>query len=260
MKALDSPGSNSSKLSKQLTQLLNAYTIAAAAAGVASLALVQPLDAEVVFTQVHKQIPANGVVNIDLNHDGIVDFQISYQTSFRNVRPGARPQLGTFFYYRNLFAIGAQPSNMVESTVVNGQAFAAALAPRAIIGPEEPFQAGKETMAEWAAFGNYTNGGNSGSGGPWIAATRRYLGFKFSINGTTHYGWARLNVGKYCSGPVLTGFAYETEADKSIAAGQRSAGTTAHADAPEGPRGQLVPATLGILSRGSDGLAIWRRE
>jgi hypothetical protein len=255
-----SPPKSASEISPSLHQLLNAYTVAAVAAGVGVLSLAPTAEAGVVFTRIHKQIAANTVVDIDLNHDGIVDFKISYQTSFRNLRPGARPQEGTFLYSRNLFATGAQPSNMVESTVVNGQAFAAALAPRAVIGPEEPFQAGKEIMAEWVAAGNYTNGGNSGSGGPWIGVARRYLGFKFLIDGATHYGWARLNLGKYCTGPVLTGFAYETDPDKPIAAGQTAAATTAHADIPEARRDPLVPATLGILSRGSDGLAIWRRE
>ncbi len=188
------------KVSHSLQRLLNAYTTAATAAGVGVLALTQPAEAEVLYTPVHKHINANTVLNIDLNHDGIVDFQISYYYTYRNLRPRTKPLEGTFLLYRRVYAIGAQPSNMVESAVVKGRAWAAALAPRALIGPEAAFQAGKQMMADFSAFGNNTQGGEQGGLWPWLGATRRYLGFKFLIDGATHYGWARLNVSSYCTG------------------------------------------------------------
>jgi hypothetical protein len=54
----------------------------------------------------------------------------------------------------------------------------------------------------------------------------RYLGLKFVVDGGVHYGWARVSVtlGHHrqfddVSG-TLTGYAYETVADKPIIAGE----------------------------------------
>ena len=89
------------------------------------------------------------------------------------------------------------------------------------------------------------------SRGPWCNVTNRYLGLKFVIKGETHFGWARLNV--TCSGlavnATLTGYAYETIADKGIFTGKE------HGNA-EGAALTLSSshsATLGQLARGSGG-------
>jgi hypothetical protein len=67
--------------------------------------------------------------------------------------------------------------------------------------------------------------GSSGTyGGPWRNSKDRYLGLKFKIDGEIHYGWARLTVtadrhGKRVAAK-LTGYAYETLADRPIVTGQ----------------------------------------
>ena len=63
-----------SRLSQALHAQLNMYAVAATAAGVGAMA--QPAEAKVVYTPVHQLIGANGVLNLDLNQDGIVDFLI----------------------------------------------------------------------------------------------------------------------------------------------------------------------------------------
>ncbi len=77
--------------------------------------------------------------------------------------------------------------------------------------------------------------------------TGRYLGLKFQIKGETHYGWARLNVSVRAQGGVnitatLTGYAYETIANKAIIAGK-----TKGEDESQG-------ATLGALAAGAAAL------
>jgi hypothetical protein len=97
--------------------------------------------------------------------------------------------------------------------------------------------------------------------GPWADVTNRYLGFKFLINGQVHYGWARLSVAKYLQSVLLTGYAYETTPNKTIIEGHISGPETADAFVPANPLTPgAKPATLGMLARGSDGLALWRRE
>jgi hypothetical protein len=84
--------------------------------------------------------------------------------------------------------------------------------------------------------------------GPWANVHDRYLGLKFYIKGRVHYGWARLNVliggGRHEQAPsidaTLTGFAYETIPNKSIAAGKTKG--------PDVIR--LEPGSLGRLARG----------
>src|SRR5580692_10290041 len=57
---------------------LNSYALAAGAAGVGMLALAQPAEAKIVYTAAHIPIVQNGgPVELDLNHDGINDFQFS---------------------------------------------------------------------------------------------------------------------------------------------------------------------------------------
>jgi hypothetical protein len=65
----------SSKVSPSLNRHLDRYVIAATAAGVSWLALAQPANAEIVYTQVNQVIPSDTTFNLDLNHDGIVDFE-----------------------------------------------------------------------------------------------------------------------------------------------------------------------------------------
>ncbi|MGB2603456.1 MAG: hypothetical protein WBC78_07670, partial [Candidatus Sulfotelmatobacter sp.] len=79
-------------LSETLDHRLKMYSIAAAAAGVSILALAQPADAEVVITQAN--IPINGPVSIDINHDGIPDFQFSFAGTSSNSALRVEPLTG----------------------------------------------------------------------------------------------------------------------------------------------------------------------
>jgi len=103
--------------------------------------------------------------------------------------------------------------------------------------------------------------------GNWVNVSDRYLGVKFKIDGTNHYGWVRFTVKVLKQGlrirAELTGYAYETDVDKPIVAG-----ATSGADVEEVPEAIMVPdakfgeerPALGLLALGSPGLAIWRRE
>ena len=91
-----------------------------------------------------------------------------------------------------------------------------------------------------------------------------YLGLAFTVNGETHFGWARLSVK---TGPrrafhaLLTGYAYETVPSKPIITGQTT-------DEAEIPQASLAPpaaaqpqsASLGALALGSSGLSFWRQD
>lgn len=95
--------------------------------------------------------------------------------------------------------------------------------------------------------------------GPWAKASNKYLGLKFLINGEVHYGWARVTVMYTYS--TLTGYAYETTANQPISAGKESGTDAVAAAHPDQLLETVSPmATLGMMARGADGLAMWRRE
>ena len=88
-----------------------------------------------------------------------------------------------------------------------------------------------------------TSGGRSFSSGKWKDVTNRYLGIKVLSNNKIHVGWARCRVKLNSNGQIeaaLTGYAYETIANKPILAGQE--------------RGK-DETTLGRLAQGASGIS-----
>jgi hypothetical protein len=226
-----------SKLDKRLVAYI-------AAAGATGAGLIAPAaQAKVVYTPANTEISAT---SIDLNHDGIADFIITFHgldhTDFLTVAP--------------LVA-----GNSIRS---NSKGDAAAGFFGVPVGPGEKFRSTSGGTYGWGVFmARAFEYSVTSFGGPWANAVNRYLGLKFVINGQTHYGWARLSVGDWLLGGkvVLTGYAYETTPNKNIIEGHTSgaekAGNYAPADLLAPPS---QPASLGLLARGADGLAIWRRE
>jgi hypothetical protein len=225
-----------------LDKRLMAYAAAAGAAGVSLLA-APAAQAKVVYT------PANTVIGsstlLDLNHDGIADFALGFHELDKSI----------------ILAVGPKVTgNAIRLGNAGGAAAGFFGVP---VGPGEKFAAttgGYSWGLMMADAGSYSV---TWFFGPWANATNRYLGLKFVINGQIHYGWARLTVPDYIHGQqvVLTGYAYETIPNKPIISGKTSGSLAAHAGGPTEvlPLSHL-PASLCLLARGADGLAIWRRD
>ena len=75
MKRVSGPR-KTANLSRSVHHQLNLYALAASAAGVSAIALAQPAEAKIVYTPIHKQLPINQYFPLDLNHDGVVDFNL----------------------------------------------------------------------------------------------------------------------------------------------------------------------------------------
>ena len=217
-----------SKLSSSLQQRLNAYAMAASAAGVGMLALAQPAEARIVYTPAHKKIPFCGgdqnlCFKLDLNHDGVVDFKIV------RVR------------YGDAYLLDVRPANLPKSKnhVWGGNngshRLAYALSAGVSVGPNsyrfEPLH-----YSMWG-YANYSTGFKSW--GQWEKVQNKYLGLQFYAQGKAHYGWARLST---TPETVLTGYAYETIPNKPIVTGQ-----TKGADVI------IEPGSLGQLAQGALG-------
>lgn len=246
MKSSPRPTRAASPLSSALHKNLNTYALGATAAGVALLAATKPANAEVVFTPTNGRIVNGERLNLDLNHDGVVDFAL-----INDLHQSTTP------FGDDLSIKPTAPGNAVWGGKSNRVYYFAAALPAGIaINSNAPFQARQLNLA-FASLTAFT----FVSGGPWKSARNRYLGLKFLINGEVHFGWARLTVlaNKHKEEVVatLTGYAYETVANTPIIAGQTSGKATA-APVESTPPTELT--MLGFLALGCPGLSAWRRE
>jgi hypothetical protein len=242
-------------LSDSTARQLSTYALAASAAGVGVLALTQPVQAEVVYTPVHHVINAHQTYRLDLNQDGNPDFGLK---NVFNTFSGNSAGYVMILPTRNGNEIwSAQPPGCVAAGVC-----AAALPKGTSVGPNGAFQQGRG--GEILAVSDV----ESGQYGSWLNVTR-YLGLKFVINGETHYGWARLTVSsqRFVFTATLTGYAYETVANKSVIAGATTGSEDAKSSASaSSPISELssklssAPTTLSLLALGAPGLSMWRRE
>jgi hypothetical protein len=209
---------------------LESHLIAYAAAGTAGAALLAstPATAEVVYTPAH--IAVGSSLNLDLNHDGITDFTI--QLNDFDAGHGVLLSL--------LLDI---PGNAVRPS----RGAAAPLPIGAKIGPAQKFTSSADTYGGVNMGEHFAYGSTSGSHGPWLNVTNKFLGLRFVINGEFHYGWARLNVSSIYDA-VLTGYAYEAVPNKEIQAGQTSGSNDENASISS----EFAPSlTLGRLASGT---------
>ena len=217
------------------------------------LALAQPAEGKIVYTPAHIPIIEDGgAVELDLNHDGINDFEFffSYTTERRRQPEG--------FHQSSMTVYPVQQSNRVRVAKGNGEVGAAALSKGKDVGPHSPFQAGQSALVMWACAGG-TSGG--GCGGPWFKVGQGYVGLKFVIKGKVHFGWARIrSVGEPT--PTITGYAYETIPNKPIITGATKGPEEASVEESDATPAwhSPYPASLGLLAMGARELGIWRRE
>ena len=203
---------NAAKASASTKNLATAAVIGVI--GIGSLGLVPAVCGEIVYTptneSVGKVIFGEGdysTLQIDLNNDGIPDLVLSAYnlTSFSS----------HVEIFNSLFVRGLQSNRILNAN--HGLALDGA--PGQQIGPvnaNSRFGRGglMAVFREvYSAFGQ----GYRMSTGLWLNATNRYLGVRFTINGETHYGWARLTA--HAGFANLTGYAYETVPGKPIPAG-----------------------------------------
>ena len=231
------PARNEKHLGKALDKKLAAYVTVATAAGVAMLA-APDAAAEIRYTPVHILVASGATYWIDLNHDGTNDFGLHRRQIFGGSLLLAVP--------------GDAGVNEVVKAPDGRSDSAAALMVGAAIGPNQKF-----TSRTSYAYGGFFMAlvGSSGSQtffkGPWKDQINKYVGLKFFVNGEFHYGWARMTVTHDLKWTAVTGFAYETEPNKPIRAGDES-GNDDESAGRLLPSGSEIsePATLGMLALG----------
>ena len=234
------------RVGRSLEERLLAYLAAAGA----SLVAVQPAAAKVIYTPINLTIET-GTVPLDLNHDGVVDFNlVEHQKSF---------SYGSATAVLNVNGAGNRGAGAL------GHFHSANALPwGTAIGPGEHFlhiQRFAGRVAEigfFSSLGTFCFGGFAGQNCSGV--TDRFLGLRFVVSGNTYYGWAGFSVVKIRDEQPyiqarLTGVAYEDVPGQPIRAGQLQDGTVMIEAAPD-----REPATLGLLALGAPGLDLWRRR
>src|SRR5690349_4002571 len=108
------------RLSESLEKRLRVYAVGAGAGSLGLLALTQPTRAQIVFTPVNVTVN-NGTVPIDLNHDGITDFDIV-----------DKALTGSCCFYTQVLRVNG--NGHLGAGVVGGRGEAAALRAGMVIG------------------------------------------------------------------------------------------------------------------------------
>jgi hypothetical protein len=246
------------KLPATLQRSLSLYAVAASAAGVQLLALTQPSEAEVVYTPAHTFIGRNQSFSFDLNHDGVNDFTITnnYKRS------------GSTYTGCHLDVTANAGGEIRWEPNTENENLAAVFQKGQTIGFTE--QLGRQTAIMEAIY--FLCGTAYYTSGFWRKLNNHYLGLAFKIDGQIHFGWARLDV--QTTGlriqTLLTGYAYETQPNTPIIAGD----TGGSLEADREPQSELKTepqatetsrlqqprpaASLGALSLGAPGLPMWR--
>jgi hypothetical protein len=223
-----------SKLSKSVQHQLNSYALAASAAGVGILALAQPSEAKIVYTQAHRVLKGKVSYKLDLNHDGITDFTLR-ESPCRSCGGGTV-----------LSVLPVSRNGVSGFTTKYRSGWAFALKPGTLIGTRQQF------LGRLMAWAGTSGDGGTDDVGSWVNVKNRYLGLKFKIAETTHYGWARLSVkaGVRTITATLTGYAYETIPNKPIIAGKTHGKDVI----------TIEPASLGHLAQGASAIPAWRSK
>ncbi len=202
------------------------------------MGLTQAAEAKIIYTPANKVIPycqghSKLCFKLDLDHDKIADFYFPLWSMGHSVGLGVVPAL-------------KQKKNEIWGTISTARCsfktcqkypVASALSSGVTVGANSvKFQ--PKHYAMWET----QNGSFRWEWGQWYNVQNKYLGLLFYIKGKVHYGWARLNI-KNGLNATLTGYAYETVANKPIIAGKT-----------KGPDViTLEPASLGRLAQGSAG-------
>ena len=243
------------QLSDSMHSRLNMYTLAATAAGVASLALPQAVEAKIVYTPAHVKLSNQTAFHLDLNHDGIVDFYLVHEyvdessNGANRLLACHRPDSGSGGHtYFCLSSTGYSPNAI--RVIEKDQAYGADLPLGATIRLGDLFP----KKAPVVLGGEVTSFSNPRWYGPWVnggkGVKNRYLGIKFLIEGCFHYGWVRMTVTTTSNTftATVTGYAYETIPGKAIIAGK-----TKDPDVTT-----VRPASLGHLAAGASAIPAWR--
>jgi hypothetical protein len=266
------------KPSESFSSRLNAYALAASAAGVTMLACSVPGEGEAVCVLTN---------NVSLTGSATYQLYLPGQNvpSFNIAQTWANFSSQSFYFWNRGFFI---PNTAGASAVLATNGFPAALSVGAAVGSGAKFGKGNSygLLFTYGPSGGGTRNHHQGN----FTARTNYVGFKFSVSGQTHFGWARMRVtlgpGGYgytvATTIHLPAYGFETIPNKAIQVNENCkdngqpvrADTTPQSNSGTASSGQqlsgrtlsvvgtrvdALPPSLGALALGSKGLFLWRK-
>jgi hypothetical protein len=179
-------------------------------------------NAQIVYTDVNpdNQIDSTNIIyHLDLNNDGITDYNITYTTLTQTITCG-----GTYIRTSYIIEVAPLDSNEVGRDVSGSNGFPTALLLNSSID---------DTSFTWL------NGGSRGlatkgwtCGGPtmmhlqtyfacnFLNASNKYLALRLHVASQVYYGWVRLSVASGVINATIFDYAYNSSPGQPILAGQ----------------------------------------
>jgi hypothetical protein len=220
---------------ESLEKRLRAYAAGAGAVATGLLAFSPLASGEIVVVPAHVTI-TRGSAPFAINVGGTTEFNLGDTHSHHTLSAA------------EIFFVAA----VSGAGVVHGQGNqVAALKFGAVIGPVDKFLNDTQLLAL-----DYSGRFGTAVEGPFANTADRFLGLEFTFEGQVHYGWVGFSTVRAEFNNVtatLTAYAYETEPNTPIYAGQSS-------DSPDRSGATIQPATLGTLALGHLGLDVWRKR
>ena len=193
-------------MKKQLLKKLSAFIVTA-------MLFSASTNAQIVYTDVNPDTTINtngGVYALDLNNDGITDFNITYNTT-------TIPQ-GTNKYIR-ITPLGANkvgndlsypyPSALSINTLIDSSSFSwLSNANQSLISRIWFIPPPRGGSPLWQTRGN------------WNGASDKYVPLQLDVSSQKYYGWARLDAATNAMSFTVKDYAYNSIPNQSILAGE----------------------------------------
>ena len=244
---------NPAKFPESLSRQLNAYALAAGAAGVAVLACAMPAEGTVICKTLSAELTKTTSFPLSPAGQPVAPFNIAQSTNSTFVSHTTTGVGSWAWWNRGFFT-----PNSAEANVLLSNGIPADIASGAEIGPGGQFGKG----SSYGLLFTYGRGRYSAHGGGTKLKHKgnlrlvqdSFIGFQFSEANQVHYGWARLHV-SFVGGPNrkhtiihVLGVGYEDTANTAIAAGNcTGAEQSGAATSSQSSRG----SSLGMLALGS---------
>jgi hypothetical protein len=216
-------------MKKQLQKKFNAYQQAGMAFIIMMMFSIVTVNAQIVYTDVIPDTTINtnnGVYNLDLNNDSIIDFNINY---FSSVVTGS---CGSSANPTNLLiSVTPQGANEVGRGLSNILPFPSALSLNEPIDSSSFtwLNTGSQLMSNrnWICWGGspmnpnpYWTDQNNGYWTLWNAPVNKYLPLRLHVGSQQYYGWIHLNVAMLTASFTAQDYAYNSIPSQPILAGQ----------------------------------------
>ena len=250
-------------LREPLSQALNAYAVAAVAAGVTVVACSMPAEAAPICKSLNGQITRTSSFAFSPTGQFVPPFNVA-QTTFKYFL-GTTGVSTWIWLNRGFFS----PNTVGAKVLLGIHDLPAGLAYGDQIGPGGQFSKGRSYGLLFTyGKGNFSVGGGTKlkHRGHMSFEHDNFVGFQFSQSGSVHYGWLRLSLAVLDSKSGgnfpkvtsihLTSYGYESASNTAIAAGSCSA----EASSSDDVSGPSAGPSLGMLALGSEGISAWRKR